>query len=198
MSLFLKITHTTPKGEHFMKWKDMSEQHRQDAAELIGTIDSGERWIFEYSESDTDFHGLICNKILCSADGLGVISAAYYRDSQRISAAFHSDLPPAAETVTAKFLADLVKSSELTTYIWCKNENRNLRGLIETVFHVSLNYASREMCVSKEEFKAWRTLALPLSYELCGFDSTRHDEYVSLLERGMRHVSYPGTTPYLD
>lgn len=107
-----------------MYWKDLSEENRMEAAELIGMIDSGERWIFEHSDKDSDFHGFICNKEIGSGDTFGVISAAYYKDSIHISTAFRYDLPAKAdaEESTAKLLTAIIKSAELNTYIWCKTK----------------------------------------------------------------------------
>lgn len=79
-----------------------------------------------------------------------------------------------------------------------QNENIKLREAIENTFQVTLNYASHEMCIGKEAFKGWKTPILSQPYTLCGFDAAKHDKYINLLERGMRHVSVPGTTPYLD
>lgn len=183
-----------------MKWQDMLDEHKQEAAELIGTIDSGERWIFEHSEKDSDFHEFVCNKTLVMENVFGIISAAYYRDCQRISIAFNVDLPRQsdAEEITAETLTNIVKGTELNTFIWCKNENKNLRRIIEDTFDVELNYASHEMCISKAQFKDLKSPTLPSLYRVCGFDATRHDEYINLLEQGMKHVSQAGTTPYLD
>ncbi len=181
-----------------MEWQDLNHGYQQRAAELIGTIDSGERWIFEHSDKDSDFRAFVCNKILDADNGIGVISAAIYREHLRISIAFQDDLPVKAEEITAQLLLDTVKSTEQNTYFWCKNENTNLRRIIENTFQVSLDYASHEMSISKIGFSAWKAPYLPLPYHICSYDASRHDEYIQLLEQAMRHVSPPGTTPYLN
>lgn len=181
-----------------MKWQDITEIQRQSAAGLIGTIDSGERWIFENGEKDSNFHRFVCNKTFVTECDLGIISAAHYGDDQHISIAFKNDMPDEAEMATAKLLSDTVEATALNTYIWCRNENIKLRKIIEDTFSVSLNYASHEMSVTKKEITSWEIPELPGGYNVCGFEERHHGNYIDLLEKAMAHVSQPGTTPYRD
>lgn len=179
-------------------WSDLTDDYKSVCAELIGMIDSGERWIFEHSDRDSDFKGLICNKMLKADSELGILSACYYRNGLRICIAFERDIPDLAEKETVALLREIVKSTELDSFIWCRNENEKLRKLISNEFKVPLNYASREMSVAKNEFLEWGTPTLPQGFTLNGYNIARHESYINLLERAMSHITRPNTTPYLD
>ena len=176
-------------------WCDLTYNYKLICAELIGMIDSGERWIFEHSDRDSDFKGLVCNKMLKSDSDLGILSACYYRNSLRIFIAFDHDVPDSAEKETAALLQEIVKSTELDSFIWCRNENEKLRKLISDAFNVSLNYASREMSVAKNEFQGWHTPTLLQGFTLNGYVIAKHESYINLLEKAMSHVTPQNTTP---
>lgn len=181
-----------------MNWTDITQKFKRQAADLIGMIDSGERRMFEYGEQDADFHGFLCNKMLCSETIIGVVSAQYYRDYLHISVCFKDDLPIEAYDSTKALLRELVSKAARNTRFWSRQENVKLIALLWEMYQVKPDYASYEMCISKKEFQKWTIPSISSDYFLSGFDADHHMEYIDFLEQSMRHVTKKGTHPYLD
>jgi GNAT superfamily N-acetyltransferase len=172
----------------------MPDSGKDLAARLIGTIDSGERGLFEHPEKNPDYERTVC-ALMCGVDG--ALFACVYAGKLRLDIAFEGDLPECAAEETGKLLKKLVAKEKRDAVIWCRNENARLRDVIEAEFHVKPNYMSREMSVSKAEFARWKEPYLPADMKIAGFDPALLTDYLLLLERAMAHVIEPGTTPYL-
>lgn len=181
-------------------WKSMTKQDRQRAADLIGTIDAGERFLFEHGEADPAFKGLLCNRMLVNPDLTGVFSACAYGNGIHISIAFDNDeqLQGAFYQATAELLREVAMSSDREISLWCRSENDTVRKLIEQVTRVQPNYGSFELSVRSLEFAAWNAPILSNGYSARRYEPCRHTEYIRLLEEAMAHVSAPNTTPYWD
>lgn len=178
-----------------MYWREMAESDRQLAARLIGTIDAGERWVFEYPARNPDFERPV-RALMCG--GEGALSACVYAGKLHVSIAFDQDLPVCAEKETERLLSELVAAEDCDAVFWCRNENARLRDAIEAAFGVAPDYQSREMSVSKAEFARWKYPRLPAGMRIAGYDPDHLGDYLALLERAMAHVIAPGTTPYLN
>lgn len=178
-----------------MYWREMAEADKELAARLIGTIDAGERWVFEHPERNPDFERAVCAR-MCGAQG--ALFGCVYAGKLRFTIAFEDDLPEGAEEETEQLLGALVAKEPLDAVIWCRNENARLRRAIEAMFQVKPNYESREMSVSKAEFADWKPPRLPKPMRIEGYDPNLLGDYLQLLERAMAHLIPPGTTPYLD
>lgn len=178
-----------------MYWREMTEVDRETAARFIGTVDAGERWVFEHPERNPAFERTVCARMCGDA---GALSACVYAGKLRFTVAFEDDLPECAGPETGTLLKALIMEEGLDAVFWCRNENAKLRATVEATFRVKPNYESREMRVSKAEFAAWKAPRLPAGMEIAGYDPARLTDYLLLLERAMAHVIAPGTTPFLD
>ncbi|WP_167958001.1 GNAT family N-acetyltransferase [Anaerosporobacter faecicola] len=183
-----------------MNWIDISEEYTLQVAQLIGMIDAGERRMYEYGEQDEEFHGFLCNKMLVNEKEtvIGVISAQNYSDYLHISVCFKEDLPTEAYDVTRVLLCELISAASGNTRIWSRRENVNLISLLYDMYQVKPDFASREMSISKKEFKKWERPSILSDYVMREYEAEHHMDYINLLDINMWHVTEPGTHPYLD
>lgn len=178
-----------------MYWREMAETDRERAARLIGTVDTGERGLFEHPAESPDFERAV--RVQMGAED-GALFACAYAGRLRFTIAFENDLPECAAEETGTLLKALVAREKRNAVFWLRNENANLRAVIEDAFHAKPDYESREMSVSKAQFANWSQPRLPAGMRIAGYDPALLKEYLALLERAMAHVIAPGTTPYLD
>ena len=123
-----------------MYFREMIDADRERAAGLIGTIDTSERWFFEHPEKNPDFERAVC-ALMCG--DAGALFACIYAGKPRFTIAFEEDLPECAAEEMGKLLKELVAREKRDAVLWCRNENKHLRAVVEAAFQVKTNYESR-------------------------------------------------------
>lgn len=172
----------------------MGDSDRAAAARLIGTVDAGERRLFERAQEYPAFERAVCAQV-CEG---GALFACVYAGKPRFTVAFEGDLPACAAEETGTLLKALVAREKRDAVVWCRSENANLRIVVEDAFQARSDYGSREMRVSKADFSDWKEPRLPADMGIAGYDPALLMDYLRLLERAMAHVIAPGTTPFVD
>ena len=84
-----------------------TREEEQKAAALIGTIDVGEKWIFEGAEGSKDFGGFIQRLYYSQGEVFGAYNACVFGGRLRIQIGFNTDLP---EELSAELLEQIDKA----------------------------------------------------------------------------------------
>ncbi len=178
-----------------MDWREMIASDKERAAQLIGMVDAGERWIFEHPEKNPDLERVVC-KMVCAGDG--ALHMCVYAGKLHGAIAFKDDLPMQSAAQTEVLIKDLIMREKREAVLCVRHENVRLRSVVEAAFGEKADYEAREMSVSKAEFACWKAPQCPADMKIAGYDSALLTAYLALLDRAMAHVIAPGTTPFQD
>ncbi len=103
--------------------------------------------------------------------------------------AFEIDVPEEQRNEITGYISASLRTDAVPKRVWCCYENTRLVEMIATALDVRPDYAAYELAVTRSEFERWEEPVIGYNYRTSGYSQDEADDYVSILDRSMEHLS---------
>lgn len=169
---------------------EMTQQHMEQAASLLGKIDSGAKSIFLET---VNTQNQIAMKVFGDSEMLGVFQSAIAYERFWISISFETDTDQFHDELLELVKISLNKSGFSSCMIWLRHENLKIINFLKEYFHIQPDcgphyYASIEFIMRRDMFT--KTVCAP-ALDIRPYEEKYIDNYLDLLDASMSFASPP-------
>jgi ribosomal protein S18 acetylase RimI-like enzyme len=165
-----------------------SKDEEEKAVSLIGSIDQGEKWIFQGAEGSEEFGGFIDRLYYFDEGTYGAYCACIFRGKLRIHIGFNTDMPDELAGQLLELIAGARRILNTFTSIWYVPTNLRLnRFLFHELPWEAYGHKTHELKAFPQDFLQI-VCTLPPNGTIIPFDEKYTDETCSMLDRSLAHT----------
>jgi GNAT superfamily N-acetyltransferase len=167
--------------------KFANENEEQKAADIIATIDQGEKWIFNGAEGSSDFGGFIDKLFYCYGDTYGTFCSCIYSNSLRLQIGFNTDIPAEICDELLKLFIKARSHINSFTSVWYPPNNTILEQFLFTKLPwKAQGHKTHELTFMRE--KTSEELKLPENISIVPFSDTYIEAVCTMLDKSLSHT----------
>ena len=166
------------------------------AAEIIGSIDQGERWIFLGAEGATEFEGFIDRLFFRDGETYGTYCASVFRGKVRIQLGFNTDLPEHARPELLSLFSKARSRVDGPASVWYPPANTALDEFKFSGLPWKIRgHKTHEL--SFPDVVALKIADLPQGFSIVPFEAKFLDDSCALLDEALAHTfNDPRSAPF--
>jgi len=164
-----------------------NENEEQIAADIIATIDQGEKWIFQGAESNPDFGGFIDRLFYCNGNTYGTYCSCIYKGSLRLQIGFNTNMPADIYDELLTLIIKARKHINSFTRVWYPPDNTTLdKFLYNSLPWKAQGHKTHELTFIRGE--ANNKIDLPDNIFIIPFSNKYLETTCAMLDKSLSHT----------